>query len=54
MIQVYFQVLQTLRLHYLDTIDCGCREYGGSRKKAAQNVIDNQRRDLRFKGHLGV
>jgi hypothetical protein len=50
MIKAYFQVLQFLRLHYLETVDCGCREYGGTLTKAAQNVIENQRRDLRRKG----
>jgi hypothetical protein len=50
MIQVYFHLLQSLRLHYLDTVELGCRDYGYTLKKAAQNVIDNQRRELQLGG----
>jgi hypothetical protein len=35
-------------------VEFGIREYGGTLKKAAQNVIENQRRDLHLRGHVGV
>jgi hypothetical protein len=54
-IQVYvFSSIIILLLQYLDILEFGCREYGGTLKKAEHNLIDNQRRDLHLTGHLGV
>jgi hypothetical protein len=55
MIRVYvFSSIKILRLQYLDTVEFVCREYGGTLKKAEHNLIDNQRRDLQLRGHLGI